>query len=125
MPFRHCDIPRDSITVIGSQLDEVLRLPDPRKKKKKKDLEESKLHEIKFVGEELVYGTGEEQHTAVMRVYDELCKELRSLRDLPLGISTVHGTAEVFRYSQVSTVLDYRLQKPDRRVYDELFKEKY
>ncbi|XP_061172085.1 nucleolar protein 6-like isoform X1 [Saccostrea echinata] len=48
-----------------------------------------------------VYGTGEEQHNDVIQKYDELCKLLRNLKDLPLSINSIQGSAPVFRYTEV------------------------
>nr|XP_022330549.1 nucleolar protein 6-like isoform X1 [Crassostrea virginica] len=47
------------------------------------------------------YGTGEEQHNDVIQKYDELCKLLRNLKELPLSINSIQGSAPVFRYSEV------------------------
>ncbi|XP_056022983.1 nucleolar protein 6-like isoform X2 [Ostrea edulis] len=48
-----------------------------------------------------IYGTGEEQHNDVIQKYDELCKLLRNLKDLPLSINSIQGSSPVFRYSEV------------------------
>ena len=47
------------------------------------------------------YGTGEEATLQVLKVYDALEKELKSLTDLPLLISGVEGFSPVFRYTDV------------------------
>lgn len=47
------------------------------------------------------YGTGEEATLKVLKVFDALEKELKSLTDLPLSISGVEGFSPVFRYTDV------------------------
>ena len=49
----------------------------------------------------LKYGTGEEQHAAILQSYENLCKVLRNLKDLPLTINSIQGTSPVFRFAEV------------------------
>eukprot|EP00058_Branchiostoma_floridae_P009064 XP_002594552.1 hypothetical protein BRAFLDRAFT_279825 [Branchiostoma floridae] len=46
-------------------------------------------------------GTGDEENVTVMRVYNDLCRILRGLQDLPLNITSIQGTSPVFRYAEV------------------------
>lgn len=73
------------MTFVSSQLDVLLKLPQPHKKK--------------FA---LTYGTGEEQHLALMTTFDDLRRQLCGLRDLPLALNTVQGVAPAFRFTEVS-----------------------
>ncbi len=85
--FRHAGISKDSVTYVAGQLDPLLRPPQRGKKL-------------------VQYGTGEEQLDSVMHMYDDLCKQLRSLKDFPLAVHSVQGTSPVFRFSEVSPELD-------------------
>ena len=80
---RHAGISRDSITIINSQLESVLRMPKRKK------------------GKVIPYGTGEEHFTNVICALDELGKALRSLTELPLAIHSIQGTDAVSRYAEV------------------------
>lgn len=75
------------ITYIGDQLDTVLSLP------------------VESCDGSLKYGTGEEQHAAILQSYENLCKVLRNLKDLPLTINSIQGTSPVFRFAEVFPVL--------------------
>ncbi|XP_071171681.1 nucleolar protein 6-like isoform X2 [Mytilus edulis] len=75
------------ISYIGDQLDQVLSLP------------------IQSYEKNYVYGTGEEQHSFLMQSYDNLCKVLRNLKDMPLTINSIQGTSPVFRFTEVFPAL--------------------
>lgn len=86
--FRHAGISETNIDYIGGQLDSLLHLP------------------VSSVdAEQKPYGTGEEENTNVIHVYDDLCKMLRRLTDLPLSINTIQGTSPCFRYTEVSACI--------------------
>ena len=51
--------------------------------------------------------TGEEQTLQVIRVFVELSRQLRVLRDLPLEVSTVQGAAAVFTHTEVCNCCMY------------------
>lgn len=80
---RHVGISSESVKCFVDQLDPLLQCPVNN------DSDD-------------VCGTGEEQHNDVIQKYDELCKLLRNLKDLPLSINSIQGSAPVFRYSEVS-----------------------
>lgn len=80
---RHVGISQESVKCFVDQLDPLLQCPVNN------DSDD-------------VCGTGEEQHNDVIQKYDELCKLLRNLKDLPLSINSIQGSAPVFRYSEVS-----------------------
>ena len=73
---------------VGGQFDDLLHLP------------------AVLPANQLPYGTGEEQNMEVMRVYDDLCKQLRKLTELPLVLNTIQGVSPCFRFTEVS-VLNY------------------
>ncbi|KAJ8304133.1 hypothetical protein KUTeg_017716 [Tegillarca granosa] len=79
----HAGILPKSVTYISHQLDCVLRLP------------------VQIKNSAISYGTGEEQHQSIIQSYDNLCKLLRNLSDLPLTINSIQGSSPVFRYSEV------------------------
>lgn len=79
---RHVGISSESVKCFVDQLDPLLQCPVNN------DSDD-------------VCGTGEEQHNDVIQKYDELCKLLRNLKDLPLSINSIQGSAPVFRYSEV------------------------
>lgn len=56
---------------------------------------------FQFIPHGFKYGTGEEACLQVMSAFDQLGKQLRSLKNLPLDISTLVGTSPVFRYADV------------------------
>ena len=56
--------------------------------------------------DQLPYGTGEEQNVSLLHVYDELCKMVRKLSDLPLTITSMQGTAPCFRYAEVGIIIE-------------------
>ncbi len=76
-------MPRDTVTFVSNQLDVVLKLQQKKKT--------------------VSYGTGEEQHLDIMKAYDSLTKQLRSLDGLPLAIHSIQGTSAAFRFAQVSS----------------------
>lgn len=53
--------------------------------------------DILGVSETAVYGTGEETSLKISLSLEELVKRLRSIKDLPLGISGIQGVSSVFR----------------------------
>ncbi|KAL4228055.1 Nucleolar protein 6 [Mactra antiquata] len=81
---RHAGIQSSNIHYFGMQTDNVLKLPPA----------------IRFTKDE-VENTGEERNNVIIQVYDELCKSLRKLQDLPLTINSVQGVAECFRCTEV------------------------
>ena len=84
---RHIGISKHAVLFVGPQLDALLHPPMSSKEKKNNSIE---------------YGTGEEQHTAIVSVFDSLAKELRVLnKGLPLAINTVQAICPAFRYSEV------------------------
>ena len=87
--LRHAGIPREAVTYIAGQLDPILKLPQRKKAKKPQH---------KVVPQN---GTGEEQHSLVIRAYDSLSKQLRTMEEFPLAIHTIQGTDPVFRFSEV------------------------
>ena len=87
--YRHAGIPREAVTYIAGQLDPILNLPQRKKAKKP---------QYKAVPQN---GTGEEQHSLVIRAYDSLSKQLRTMEEFPLAIHTIQGTDPVFRFSEV------------------------
>ncbi|XP_034948834.1 nucleolar protein 6 [Chelonus insularis] len=58
------------------------------------------------------YGTGEEATFQVIKVFNELEKELLSLSDLPLAITGIQASSAVFRYTDVFPPLA-TVYKPD------------
>nr|XP_018906280.1 PREDICTED: nucleolar protein 6 [Bemisia tabaci] len=62
---------------------------------------ENFLDNNQFIPHGFKYGTGEEACLQVMSAFDQLGKQLRSLKNLPLDISTLVGTSPVFRYADV------------------------
>lgn len=82
--FSHADIPRDTITIVGNQIDPLLKIPLIANKN------------------QTPYGTGEERHLNIQQTFDELSKQIRGLPDLPLTITSIQGTSAVFRYSEVN-----------------------
>ncbi|KAK2165674.1 hypothetical protein NP493_1357g00033 [Ridgeia piscesae] len=73
----------ESCVLIGGQLNDLLRLPQPIRDKRVVE-----------------YGTGEEQHHDVIHSYDSLCRDVRRLRDLPLSINSMQGISPVFRFAE-------------------------
>ncbi|XP_052280548.1 nucleolar protein 6-like isoform X9 [Dreissena polymorpha] len=100
---RHASISGDHVQYIGGQLNSLLHLPV---KLSSKEVEEKGT---------LQYGTGEEQITAVMTVYDSVCKLLRQLPDLPLTINTVQGASACFRFTEVFPPLPCTFRHPEER----------
>ena len=90
---RHFKIKEDTIKFVSSELDMLLGY---NLKKKYRKFE---------------YGTGEEHHIMLMKVYDDLAKQLRSLKDLPLTIHSVQATASALRYTEVRFDLILRLSE--------------
>ena len=89
LPCSHAAIPRNTITFISNQVEPLLKLPRPARKAQG----------------DYNYGTGEEQYQAALQAYDDLCKQLRSLKDLPLNVNTIQGVSPVFRYSEVGGII--------------------
>ncbi|XP_048255650.1 nucleolar protein 6-like isoform X1 [Haliotis rufescens] len=79
---RHADIPSCNIHFLSQHLDSLLHLPKPK-------------------GDNSVYGTGEEEHMAIVQSLDQLSKLLHRLDDLPLSVKSVQGVAPVFRFAEV------------------------
>lgn len=48
-----------------------------------------------------MYGTGEEEHMAIVQSLDQLSKLLHRLDDLPLSVKSVQGVSPVFRFAEV------------------------
>ena len=44
---------------------------------------------------------GEEETVEVVRVFVDLSRQLRQLRDLPLEVATVQGSSPIFRHTEV------------------------
>lgn len=84
---RHAGVPESHIHYLGSQLDSVLQLP------------------VKLSDSDIQYDTGEEQNAAVIQAYDNLCKLLRQLDDLPLTFTSLQGVSPCFRYTEVIVVI--------------------
>lgn len=87
---RHAGIQPPSVHYVADQVDPLLHLP------------------VKFKSQsdaQLPYGTGEEQNVRLLHVYDELCKMVRKLSNLPLTITSMQGTSPCFRYAEVFTPL--------------------
>lgn len=78
---RHACIKADDVHYKAGDLHSVLRVP--------------------VANDDQSVGTGEEEHTAVIHAYDDLCKMLRRLSDLPLTINSIQGTSPCFRYTEV------------------------
>jgi len=81
--FRHTGVLGSSVHYMGTELEQTLQLP------------------VQLVDSDLPYRTGEEQNTAVIQVYDDLCKLLRQLDDLPLTFASLQGVSPSFRYTEV------------------------
>ncbi|XP_071110262.1 nucleolar protein 6-like [Haliotis cracherodii] len=79
---RHADIPSCNIHFLSQHLDSLLHLPKPK-------------------GDNSVYGTGEEEHMAIVQSLDQLSKLLHRLDDLPLSVKSVQGVSPVFRFAEV------------------------
>jgi len=88
---------------MSNQLDMLLRptLPSSATKDSGKHSTSSAA-----VGSLSVYGTGEEQQSAIIASCDSLSKLLRSAisssNDLSLSITAVHGVSPTFRFSEVT-----------------------
>ena len=88
---------------MSNQLDVLLRptLPSSATKDSGKHSASSAA-----VGSLSVYGTGEEQQSAIVACCDSLSKLLRSAitssNDLPLSITAIHGISPTFRFSEVT-----------------------
>lgn len=59
------------------------------------------IQEKKDVPNDFEYGTGEEACRKVIQSFDQLTKQLRDLKDLPLDIIATQGISPVFRYCDV------------------------
>ena len=46
-------------------------------------------------------GAGEEMSHRVLEAFEDLNKQLRNLRELPLAVTSVVGTSPVFRHTEV------------------------
>ena len=90
--FRHAGIQPSNVHYVAGQTDPLLHLPV-----KFKPQTEGHLH----------YGTGEEQNVSLIQVYEELCKMVRKLSDLPLTITSIQGTSPCFRYAEVRVTLSH------------------
>lgn len=88
--FRHCKIPPEALIPVVDPLDNLLQTPIDSD-----------------AADFIQNGTGEELHLEIIRAFDELCKNLRSLSDLPLTVNTIQGTSPVFRYSEVRKLFEY------------------
>nr|XP_012136698.1 PREDICTED: nucleolar protein 6 isoform X1 [Megachile rotundata] len=71
---------KDQFIYIADEMEELLRLP-----------------KVKIT--HFAYGTGEEATLRVINVFNDLEKELMSLKDIPLAIHGVQGCSAVFRYT--------------------------
>ena len=92
--YRHAGISPSSIHYVAGQIDTLLHLPIELKSQ---------------TNEPIPYGTGEEQNISVMHAYDDLCKMIRKLSDLPLTITSTQGTSPCFRYSEVGAALSHHI----------------
>ncbi|XP_064627089.1 nucleolar protein 6-like [Lineus longissimus] len=79
---KSADISTKSIRYIGGQLDSILQPAQPKKK---------------FIH----YGTGEEQNIGIMKMYNNLSKQIRQLKDWPLSVTSISGIDPVFRFAEV------------------------
>ena len=86
--YRHCSIPSSSISYSGDEFNSVL--------KRKYIIDEVKPKHVP--------GCGEEECLHVLKTFDELCKQIRSLKDLPLKINAIDGIDPVFRLTEVNYV---------------------
>ncbi|XP_078616347.1 nucleolar protein 6-like [Branchiostoma floridae x Branchiostoma japonicum] len=119
---RHANIPQSIIKYFGGHLDSLLSRPnlqggtaaqstDTHDKLHKSQPQGKKAKKSKNAPKEQLLdpnqnstshpGTGDEENVTVMRVYNDLCRILRGLQDLPLNITSIQGTSPVFRYAEV------------------------
>lgn len=66
------------------------------------------------IPDEFEYGTGEEACRKVIQSFDQLAKQLRDLKDLPLDIVSTQGISPVFRYCDVFPPLSTGYVPPDK-----------
>lgn len=91
----HCGIPATSITYHGEEFNSILNVSTP-------SLEQDSNSKNKYVR-----GNGEEESSHVVRTFEELCREIRGLKDLPLIVNSIHGVDSALRFTQALTPRQY------------------
>ncbi|KAI8481867.1 Nucleolar protein 6 [Branchiostoma belcheri] len=117
---RHANVPKSIINYLGGHLDGLLSHPSLQEgtavpsvddKVPKSQAQGKKGKRSKNTPQEQPSdpnqnpsshpGTGDEENVTVMRVYNDLCRIVRGLQDLPLNVTSIQGTSPVFRYAEV------------------------
>ncbi|XP_066272586.1 nucleolar protein 6-like [Branchiostoma lanceolatum] len=116
---RHANIPQSVIRYVGGHLDSLLSRPNVQEsaavqsqdKLCKSQAQGKKAKKGKNIPQEQPLdpnrnpmshpGTGDEENVTVMRAYNDLCRIVRGLQDLPLNVTSIQGTSPVFRYAEV------------------------
>ncbi|XP_052794278.1 nucleolar protein 6-like isoform X2 [Mya arenaria] len=96
---RHAGIPANCVQYIGGQLNSMLCLPVTMSNEPNT----------------LPFGTGDEQSADLMKAYDDVCKKLRQLTDLPLTINSVQGVSPCFRFTEVFPPLPCTFRHTEER----------
>ncbi|WAQ98963.1 NOL6-like protein [Mya arenaria] len=95
----HAGIPANCVQYIGGQLNSMLCLPVTMSNEPNT----------------LPFGTGDEQSADLMKAYDDVCKKLRQLTDLPLTINSVQGVSPCFRFTEVFPPLPCTFRHTEER----------
>lgn len=85
--YSHCNITSSSISYHGDEANSILH---PKYLKPAED-NKSKVNP----------GSGEEENTHFIKVFEGLSKDIRNLNDLPLSINSIQGIDPVFRSTEV------------------------
>ena len=96
-PFSHAKISPDTITYIGGQLDPVLHHAIREKPHATPDTKSQGTQDPHPGGA----STGEEENVALVQAYNDFTKDLRSLKDVPLVMTSVQGISPSLRYTEV------------------------
>jgi Nrap protein. len=89
--IRHCGISSSFIEYHGNDFDIILKNETPS------------LDVITHSKNKYIRGCGEEENSHVIKTFEELCREIRGLKQLPLVVNTIHGVDTALRFTEVRT----------------------
>ena len=71
------------------------------------------MDRVSHAKQRYVRGNGEEEFQNLVRNYDELCRDIRTLNNLPLSVNNIHAIDSSVRHTQVSLKLYWDYSKED------------
>nr|XP_039272633.1 nucleolar protein 6-like [Styela clava] len=104
----HCNLSSNSIIYNSNQIEEILTLKTDSK-------------QTEYVPVPGYVGTGDEVNIKLVHSYNELCRQLRNLKDLPLTVVSLQGVSPALRYTEVYPPTQVII--PDNQVMKKIMKK--